>query len=75
MRIDHGKRCGAEIFWGTHVRTGKASPLCRPGEGMPANAKLVPNDTGETIYELVAPGEGEFVNHFSNCKYAKEFRG
>lgn len=74
------KRCNADIFWAKHERTGKSSPLCRPPEGMPANIELVsheqvPNDPHYTTYRIVAPGNGEFISHFSNCKYAKEFRG
>lgn len=67
------KKCQMTIFWARHETTNNASPLCRPSDGIPANIVLVPAG-GKTVYRVVSPGTGEFISHYSNCKFAREFR-
>lgn len=68
---DRGKqkcrRCeSSNFFWGRHKDTNRALQISRPLNGVPGNINLVKSG-GKTVYEIVAPGQGEFVAHAALC--------
>ena len=69
---DRGKqkcdRCGSSLwFWARHVSTGNANRICRPINGVPPNINIK-REGGKTFYEVVKPGQGEFVSHAAICQ-------
>ena len=68
---DRGKqkceRCGSSLwFWARHVSTGNANRISRPTNGVPPNINIR-REGGKTFYEVVKPGEGQFLSHQAVC--------
>ena len=61
-------RCGSsQWFWARHVDPPhRANRLARPANGVLPNINLK-RVGGKTLYEIVKPGDGEFVAHPSIC--------
>jgi hypothetical protein len=61
--------CNKEIYWLVNEKTEKKAPI----DAMPdPNGNLVVNLPAGT-YRVVGPGEGQYVNHFATCLFAREF--
>lgn len=68
---DRGKqkcdRCGSSLwFWARHSETNNAQRISRPTNGVLPNIKIS-RVGGKTLYDVVKPGQGEFVSHFAVC--------
>lgn len=68
---DKGKqkcdRCGSSLwFWARHSETKNAQRISRPSNGVLPNI-VIRRVGGKTLYDVVKPGQGEFVSHFAVC--------
>lgn len=60
-------KCGMPIqFWARHESTNNAAPMQRPGPGVEPNIQIR-SLAGRTVYAVVPPGHGEFINHYAVC--------
>jgi DNA repair protein RadD len=60
-------RCGSSLwFWARHSGTGNANRISRPVNGTLPNINIR-REGGKTLYDVVTPGQGEFVSHAAVC--------
>lgn len=67
------KRCGATVYWLKCVSTGRVAPIDAEPAHEPRSGNIL-IDLHAGSYRVVAAAPGLFVNHFSTCAAAKEFR-